>query len=544
MVVTRNLQTKDSRLRNSSRILTAPSSLSTPRSIARLFCLVCFLLLGGTAATEVKWTPNPEDEGGGPLPLSMKQREQLLQLEQAILSSPDPDATLQQVAASNDMSAADLAQLLQRNSADLKQTGGSSMRRPSMSITAVLWNTFMFLSANLVQFTLQHPRFVTLLGLSVLSMWYICAIAIPQTGFVINAHRPRSILTRGPTTLFPPPRSYVEEQVLWLASRDEDDGERMTVNDLWRHVDWDRIRPLDDVEEEATETWVPDAKKSSRKVQRVTLSQQMIDVPELAQKIQKSGRTQKLRPSIPIESRNEEEEDDSSLLEETVLEECLFQAASLFQSPEGITEGFPGKPQSMRLISSQENAAYGILIVPGMGDWGRYGLLPLHFEPISEGENDVSLTMTVESGGHWDGQIRMAVVAIESSSSDEASASGNPLPRKIAVRVAIVVPVGGKAPPQWMAERMTQELARSLTASIHIRTQQSRARSGQSQRYRRTAQDRALFRRTNRHRLEEQMEDMAVDRRRRWQRKNPGGTSNYRPTGERMRNPNSAISFR
>ena len=50
---------------------------------------------------EATWTPNEED--GGPLPLSKKQRMELAQLDQAISNSPDPEATLRQVASSNGM---------------------------------------------------------------------------------------------------------------------------------------------------------------------------------------------------------------------------------------------------------------------------------------------------------------------------------------------------------------------------------------------------------------------------------------------------------
>ena len=66
------------------------------------------------AETEIKWTPNEPDAhrqaaaaqsggaGSGPLPLSQQQRQQLLQLDQVIATSANPQETLQQAAAAND----------------------------------------------------------------------------------------------------------------------------------------------------------------------------------------------------------------------------------------------------------------------------------------------------------------------------------------------------------------------------------------------------------------------------------------------------------
>ena len=65
-------------------------------------------------AIDAKWSPN--DEGGaGPLPLSQNQRDQLFQLEEAIVTSPDPQGTLMKIAESNGMSPRELVDLLERN---------------------------------------------------------------------------------------------------------------------------------------------------------------------------------------------------------------------------------------------------------------------------------------------------------------------------------------------------------------------------------------------------------------------------------------------
>jgi hypothetical protein len=67
---------------------------------------------------KAKWTPANGD-GAGPLPQSMKKRQQLLHLEKAIADSPDPAATLKKVAASMGMKPRELGDMLVRNAADM-----------------------------------------------------------------------------------------------------------------------------------------------------------------------------------------------------------------------------------------------------------------------------------------------------------------------------------------------------------------------------------------------------------------------------------------
>ena len=69
-------------------------------------------------ALEATFTPNP-DNSTGQLPLSQKTRDRLTKLEQAIRSSPDPQATLNEVAEANKMKPADLIGMLERNRNDM-----------------------------------------------------------------------------------------------------------------------------------------------------------------------------------------------------------------------------------------------------------------------------------------------------------------------------------------------------------------------------------------------------------------------------------------
>ena len=76
-----------------------------------LLILVVNLVAPICAEEQIKWTAN-EDAESAPLPLSLKQRQQLLQLQEAIRTSPDPGATLEQVAQGNGMTPQELVNML------------------------------------------------------------------------------------------------------------------------------------------------------------------------------------------------------------------------------------------------------------------------------------------------------------------------------------------------------------------------------------------------------------------------------------------------
>ena len=132
-----------------------------------IFALTC----SPGAAIETKWTPNPDDEG--PLPLSQAQRNQLLQLEQAIMSSPDPQATLAKVAEANGMHPRDLAIMLQRNRQDM---GGARMVKTwPQAILKVLSSLGLLLS----QTARRSPRMFSLAVMALLVLIHVL-IAAPR----------------------------------------------------------------------------------------------------------------------------------------------------------------------------------------------------------------------------------------------------------------------------------------------------------------------------------------------------------------------------
>lgn len=124
-------------------------------------------------AIEAQWTPN-EEEGAGPLPLSMKQRQELLQLDQAIAQSPDPQATLEKVAQSNDMSPKELGDMLVRNRMDLQQQEGGSGVGVGGSRLKAIGNLLFAMLFQLVRYARANPqRFGAVASCLFMILWMI-----------------------------------------------------------------------------------------------------------------------------------------------------------------------------------------------------------------------------------------------------------------------------------------------------------------------------------------------------------------------------------
>jgi hypothetical protein len=85
---------------------------------------------------------------------------------------------------------------------------------------------------------------------------------------------------------------------------------------------------------------------------------------------------------------------------------------------------------------------------------------------------------------------------------------------------------------------VTDALAQSIARSITTQTKQTLARKLQGKRYRGNSEKRLAERRHIRDENERKQEEMARDRRRKWQRQNPDA-GHYRPSGNRMRSPNN-----
>lgn len=403
------------------------------------------LLAVARSEEEVKWTSNPNDDGG-PLPLSTKQREELTQLEQAIMSSPDPQATLQQVAASNNMTPQELAGMLQRNHADMAQQGNRSLlsTNPIVKLVSLVASRMK-----------QHPKVSTAIVTIALFVLYLRLIEIPRSGIAISTSR--SFVSKGPTTLLSPPNRFVEKLMEGIDETNLNVDERL----------FDQL-----------------------------------EIPEVDE-----GKVKKIPKRAKLWKRAFVAEERISLqgLDEHAEEILLDQASRLLSDPSSLVEWIP----SVRLSVDEDKA---MLVYPGMGDYGRYALIPFL---ITE-QSDQQLVFSTTMGSYFDGQI---IVEIENTT----------------VRVSMIV-VRGRAPPT----SFLQDMARSIAKSLQARTRQVVARRSQSERYRASSEAYTAKRRHQRDEKARAIEEMAADRRRRWQRQNPN-SGHYRPSGDRMKSPNNAV---
>ncbi|GAX27374.1 hypothetical protein FisN_17Lh244 [Fistulifera solaris] len=458
------------------------------RKFAVLLLMLILATLPTAIAIEAKWTPN--DESSQPLPQSMKQREQLLELENAIRSSPNPEETLVRVAEANQMEPKDLWDLLSRNRQDLEAagvlTGNNTGGRRNL-----IWNIVSSVVAVTVNSARRNPRSF-LLTITALSFILFAAISAPRTGLVISNQR--HLFSRGPTTMWKPPTAYIHA---FLESKS---GLSVQATNVFPD--------LSQILNGTTDTvWHKFKKAETSHLRHVACVQSVID------------------PSDFVESDGEDEDDD---MVEYVMELLMDQASQTMASLE-LTEFLEPQGSLRNVVAPGKKMT--ALIVSRLGDWGRFGLQPLLVTHLESSKNEeqqeeaMELILGTMKGGHFDGYIQIAVRLKNS---------------KLTIETAMYFPKSGKELSQSFALRIVEQLNASLEKSMRTRTKQSLARRSQSSNLSGSARRQALKRRHSRFAKEQAMEEMAAERRRRWQRSNPNSGS-YRPSGDRMRSPNNAI---
>ena len=463
--------------------------MSLPRR--PLLCIVWFLVLSclcqeSLAEEQVKWTPNDQDDSG-PLPLSMKQRQKLLQLEQAIASSPDPQSTLQQVAQANQMNPQDLVNMLQRNRADLQSSaGGPIMAGGRRNVLVQLLSS---ITVALMQMARRHPQTFGLCSLSLFLVLYVSWSA-PRSGLCLSTGPRKFGWTNGATTVWRPPADFVQRQFLerdglWPKHRLSGAKHVQDVESLWAQLNDSATKKYQWLNRKTLQ------QASASEVQHAAVGQVTLDLADLLD---------------IVDERN-------------VANLSLDHARELLHERQ-VTEF----SETLRYFGDRQK---GVLVVPGMGDWRRVGLLPVWVsKEASEDATSTMLVLNTLPGYHWDGEIHISALL----QSDD----------QLILRVALVIPKKKRSISGSVAEAIVSSLLDSLAKSVTTRTRQSLSRSKQSSELRRRAHERAGKRRQTRQDKERELEEMAADRRRRWQRQNPNA-GHYRPSGDRMRSPNNAI---
>jgi hypothetical protein len=498
------------------------------------------------AEMEATWTPN-EDEGPA-LPLSMNQRQQLLQLQQAIQNAPDPNGTLQQVAQSNNMSPNELYEMIEKNAQDLQQDpallselqqfaqsnggGGVGNSIPKMMVRMA---AAMVLAIR--QSAAQNPRAFSITALSALLIFYTL-LAIPRTGLQISSGRSLLTLSSGPTTVFSPPDRYLHKCIGTTASAST--HPKLSINTMKTNWD-DLLKPMirelatngpndDDFDEEDGNAYgrVEIHQLGRKNELKQAITAQFVLEPDA------------LLKEFPMGDTIEEIEAERN----TVIDLLYSNAASVL-TERNLVEFSAAAKAKDRIRSvcgtrkKQDDDAFGsndfgVVVVPGLGNLGRYGLL--FWRATSEtsqksssasSSSSSTLTLTTLKGkGFFDGQIHIDVRKIPQHDG------------MLLVQVSLAVPKGGRKLHKSVGEKLVGEMARSILMSASRRTKQRLSRQMQGKRFKDTGSKRATDRRNSRFERERLLEEMATERRRRWQKQNPG-TSGYRPSGIRQQSPNN-----
>lgn len=474
-----------------------------PIYIALLYILGAFALCCPiTVATEVKWTGNEADaaEGNsGPLPLSQQQRQQLLQLEDVINNSPDPEGTLKQAAEANQMSPQDLLSMLQRNRSDLEQglaadPGGGGGGGMSSTVGGNLRKLLAALVAVMTKSASQNPKVFSLIATTLMLLVFL-AISAPRTGLVLSSQR--GLLSRGPTTILQPPTKFLEKRMGSAKWQQRDEKSNVLSSGVWKDLDLDEDGTI----------WHSLNRKS--------------DVAKAA--------TTKI--TIPISSFLEEGTDDEEAIA-FAMDLCYNHAVDVIAARQ-FTEYTPDDSVLLHTLQKDEGRKrFAVLVVKKMGDLGRYGLVPLQVIQKLESDMEAAVTFLTLKNAPFTGQIHISAVQQRRRKKGGATS--------LVLNVYLAIPRKGNKISQKLGTKIVDSLATSIAASVRTRTRQSLARRSQSSRFQGKAKARAEERRTSRFEKEKELEEMAEDRRRKWQRKNPN-SGNYRPSGDMMKSPNNCV---
>ena len=452
----------------------------TRRTWLRFFVFLSLIVVG-SCDEEIKWTPN-DDAANAPLPLSMNQRQQLLQLDQAIRSSPDPNGTLQKVAEQNGMSPQDLVNMLDKNNRDLAQN--PSLLRPT-TFVSVISKAVATVGLVLSQAAKRNPRSFALSATLLLFLLY-ATIMIPRTGLHI---------TKG-TALFPPSQQYLQK----LA--DSPALERRSLSILHPKTQWDDLPTM---EQDGVE--IHKLPKSSELTQAISAQFTLF-------------------PEEFFEAAGEEEldEEEDAKVKEDVLD-LLFENAAYVVTERQWTE-FTPSDHPLKLAGS--GMKRGVLMVPGLGVMGRCGIVRYQITQQVETDNVASVTVATLKGDFFDGQLHLEARKVEKGS-------------KVVLVAHLGVPRRGRKMNKTVAKRVVSALVESMGTSTSQRVRQTLARRSIGKRFKVASSQRASERRRSRFDREKLIEDMSEERRRKWQRGNPNA-GRWTPTGDRMRSPGGGPS--
>ena len=415
-------------------------------------------------ALEATWTPNEADSvdqggDGGPLPVSLAQRKQLLELEAAIVQSQDPQGTLSHVAQQNGMSPQDLAGMLNRNRKELEETGqleqmqteldaaimqgqGTGGGGRSMSATlprrvlGLVSSIFVAIVKTVAVHVSKKPKQSAILA-CMLFATFLVSYNAPRNGIVLP-------FSSGHTTILQPPNEYLQNYF---------------VNEWTRENGWENSLPSHSANKKGSKS-----KKQHLFGVGMTSSVE-VDISNAEEDVTVES-TRKVDGFALVATAQKlistvSDSDDEDNLEREYMEESV---KSIFLERK-FSEFIPVSSQSLKFRSflvaaegSDDVVEGALMVMKTLGDFGRYGVEPMCVSYELEEDEDEPMTHCVAyhtlKGGHFDGEIKFSFEQTEEG---------------IVVSVTLAIPQGGRAPPERLAKLMVSSLVESIADSSLIR---------------------------------------------------------------------------
>lgn len=537
--------------------------------------LICSLLLSlavlsyPTNALEATFTPAPDKDtgtSGGPLPLSQKQREQLLNLHQQIASSPNPAETLQKVAQGNNMAPEELEDLLIRNHRDMQMAaGGAGGGGVGGGVGSTIPRQILRLISTCLLFLVNtaktRPQTFSIIALAFISIIY-AMISAPRNGIVMSTGN--SLMSSGHSCWLNPPTSYLSK----YTQSDKFDMLPSSVTlplnpALFKEKSSKkRKKGIGHLSElYTTHKSLKNARQSLMGTQSIPIPKQLKKDVQLIVQCRTKVPFEVLLPSedqlqylIEEESEKVETEQEGIVeagqlsIEEQVEKSewdnaisLSMDASEVILSSRRFTEYVSSETGAIRFYSpntssssrhkrfhveeTQDDKAEGAaLVAKKMGDWGRFGIQPLRVASEEIADDKTSVVYHTLKGGHFDGEIIITREKVEEDDEDPS----------VIVAVSLIVPRPGRKIRKQLAMKIISSLAESIVLSSVTEAKKIQSRKFQSSAYRGRAKSKAAEKRHLHFDNMKKMEEMAEERRRRWQRSNPS-SGGYRPTGRMSR---------
>ena len=499
-------------------------------------------------ALEAKFTHMPDKDGNtdGPLPQSQKQRDQLSKLYDTIANAPDPQATIEKIAKDNGMGWEELSAILMKNQKDMNHVAGGDGGgggAPPLIVCLRLISSFPPLLASFVH---RNPRSFVSIMISLIIVFY-AIVSAPRNGILIKSSGGGGRFG-GHSTFLSPPKSYLSRHVKSdrFLALDNSLPSKVKVGSLSKG--WKFNSGNDDDQEMKGGVVVERlSKKQKRELSMVvTMTKRLpfeILLPDEDEVLHPPTETMtwKRKGKVGEGGGSKEERkawDDALNLAlsslQTVLSSRRFSEYTLtpnqfcFHSPHSILQS----SSSLRHRGERSGKKGGdsrvgegaVVVLQSLGVLHRFGIQPLRL--VSENENE--LVFSTLNGGHFDGEVRIKI---------GMQRRGRHGDQGVEVSVALLVPRKGRSLSKKMATKLLSNLIESIATSAMTEATRKVAYQYQLSSYRGKATTRATKKRHLKFENMKKMEEMAEERRRRWQRTNPDA-GHYSPSGIRMRSPN------